>query len=59
MRKILVDHGMKAESSHFTMGELRKNQVKSIEWAKDVGITQMITASLGEGNGAIARRSTR
>jgi sugar phosphate isomerase/epimerase len=51
VRKILADHGMKAESSHFSMGELRKTQEKSIEWAKEVGITQMITASLGEGNG--------
>jgi sugar phosphate isomerase/epimerase len=50
-RKILADHGMKAESSHFTMGELRNSQEKSIEWAKEVGITQMITATLGEGNG--------
>ena len=59
VRKILADHGMKAESSHFTMGELRKSQEKSIEWAKEVGITQMITATLGEGTGATARRSTR
>jgi sugar phosphate isomerase/epimerase len=51
VRKILDDHGMKAESSHFTMDELRKSQDKSIEWAKEVGITQMMTASLGEGNG--------
>ena len=42
---------MKAESSHFSMGELRKSQQKSIDWAKEVGITQMITASLGDGNG--------
>ena len=32
--KILADHGMKSESSHFTMGELRKTQEKSIDWAK-------------------------
>jgi sugar phosphate isomerase/epimerase len=51
VRKILADHGMKAESSHFSMGELRRSQERSIEWAKDVGITQMITPSLGEGNG--------
>jgi sugar phosphate isomerase/epimerase len=51
VRKILDDHGMKAESSHFSMGELRKSQQKSIEWAKEVGITQMVTATLGEGNG--------
>jgi sugar phosphate isomerase/epimerase len=49
--KILADHGMKAESSHFSMRELRNSQQKSIAWAKDVGITQMITATLGEGNG--------
>ena len=51
VRKILADHGMKSESSHFSMPELRKNQEKSIAWAKEVGITLMITASLGEGNG--------
>jgi sugar phosphate isomerase/epimerase len=51
VKMILADHGMKAESSHFTMGELRNSQQKSIEWAKEVGITQMVTATLGEGNG--------
>jgi sugar phosphate isomerase/epimerase len=51
VRKILADHGMKAESSHFSMRELRNSQEKSIAWAKDVGITQMITATLGDGNG--------
>jgi sugar phosphate isomerase/epimerase len=51
VRKILDDQGMKAESSHFTMRELRNSQEKSIAWAQEVGITQMITASLGEGNG--------
>ncbi|MGC8638638.1 MAG: sugar phosphate isomerase/epimerase family protein [Isosphaeraceae bacterium] len=50
VRKILADHGLKAESSHFTMGELRKSQAKSIAWAREVGITQMITATLGGGN---------
>ena len=48
VRKILADHGMQAESSHFSMGELRNSHEKSIEWAKEVGITQMITATLGE-----------
>jgi sugar phosphate isomerase/epimerase len=52
VRKILADHGMKAESSHFTVSELRQSQEKSIEWAKEVGITQMIIPTLGEGNGA-------
>jgi sugar phosphate isomerase/epimerase len=49
--RILADHGLKSESSHFTMGELRHSQEKSIAWAKEIGITQMITATLGEGNG--------
>ena len=48
VRKILADHGMRAESSHFSMGELRNSHEKSIAWAKDVGITQMITATLGQ-----------
>jgi sugar phosphate isomerase/epimerase len=49
--RILADHGLRSESSHFTMGELRHSQEKSIAWAKEIGITQMITASLGDGNG--------
>lgn len=51
VQKILADHGMKSESSHFTMRELRNSQHKSIDWAKEIGIKQMITASLGDGNG--------
>jgi len=51
VRRILADHGMKAESSHFSMRELRNSQDKSIAWAQEVGITQMITATLGEGSG--------
>jgi sugar phosphate isomerase/epimerase len=51
VKKILADHGMKAESSHFSMKELRTAQEKSIAWAQEVGITQMVTATLGDGNG--------
>src|SRR5579871_1795735 len=51
VRKILADHNLKSESSHFTMGELRSSQQKSIDWAKEIGVKQMITASLGDGNG--------
>ncbi len=51
VRQILADRGMKAESSHFSMRELRESQQKSIAWAHDIGITQMVTASLGDGNG--------
>ena len=51
VRQILAGHGMKAESSHFTLRELRERQAQSIEWANDVGITQMVTATLADGNG--------
>lgn len=51
VRKIMADHGLKSQSSHFSMHELRHSQQKSIEWAKQIGIKQMITASLGDGNG--------
>src|SRR5512143_3315545 len=51
VKKILADHGMKSESSHFTLQELRSSQQKSIDWAKEIGIRQMIVASLGFGNG--------
>jgi sugar phosphate isomerase/epimerase len=53
VKRILADHGIRAESSHFSMPELRNSQAKSIEWAKEVGITQMITATLGDGRGDI------
>ena len=50
VKKILSDHGLKCESGHFSMKELRERQAESIAWAKDVGITQMITATLGAGS---------
>src|SRR5712692_10892151 len=50
VKRILADHGLTCESGHFSMRELREKQSESIAWAKDVGITQMITASLGGGN---------
>ena len=49
LRKILNDAGLTCVSSHFGIEELRKNQDESIAWAKDVGLTQMLVASLGGG----------
>ena len=51
VKKIMSDHGLSSESSHFSLNELRHSQQKSIDWAKEIGITQIITASLGDGNG--------
>jgi sugar phosphate isomerase/epimerase len=47
LRAILSDAGVTCVSSHFGMDELRKDQDASIAWAKDVGLTQMLVASLG------------
>jgi sugar phosphate isomerase/epimerase len=46
LKKILSDNGLTCVSSHFGIGELRKDQPRSIAWAKDVGLTQMIVPSL-------------
>lgn len=46
LKKILNDNGVTCVSSHFGMDELRKDQQRSIDWAKDVGLTQMLVASL-------------
>jgi len=47
LRKILSDAGVTCISSHFSIGELRKNQERSIGWAKDIDLTQMLVPSLG------------
>jgi len=47
VKAIIADHGLKCESAHFSMKELREKHAQSLAWAKDAGITQMITASLG------------
>ena len=55
-RRILEDHGLKCPSAHFEMSELMNKQEEVIAWAKDIGMTQMGTASLGApgGHGAAA-----
>ena len=45
-RKIMEDHGLTCPSSHFTLDELRTKQQQVIAWAKDIGMTQMGTATL-------------
>ena len=47
VRKIIADHGPHLISVHFSMRTLREKQPQCIAWAGDVGITPMITASLG------------
>jgi sugar phosphate isomerase/epimerase len=45
-RKIIEDHGLKCISAHFELSELSNKQDQAIAWAKDIGMTQMGTASL-------------
>jgi sugar phosphate isomerase/epimerase len=45
-RKILEDHGLKSASAHVTMDELRTKRDQVIAWARDVGMTQIGTATL-------------
>jgi len=47
IRRILNDAGVTCTSSHFGMDELRGHQEDRIAWAKDVGLSQMLVASLG------------
>jgi sugar phosphate isomerase/epimerase len=47
LRRMFGDMGLKCESSHFSMRELRENLDDRIAWAKDVGLTQMMVPSLG------------
>ena len=47
LKRLLADNGLGCVSSHFTMQELRGRQPACIAWAKEMGITQMITATLG------------
>ena len=46
LRRILGDAGLKCESSHFGIEELRKDLAASIAWASDTGLTQMMVPSL-------------
>jgi sugar phosphate isomerase/epimerase len=45
LRKIIEDAGLKCESSHYNMGELRTHLDNRIEWSQQMGITQIIASS--------------
>lgn len=46
LKQILADHNLQCVSSHFDIEELRKDQKGRIEWAKEMGMTQMLVPSL-------------
>ena len=47
LRKMLNDYGLTCISSHFDTSELFEHAQDRIAWARDFGMTQMATASLG------------
>jgi len=49
LRRMLHDYGLACISSHFDTGELFDHAEERIAWAKELGLTQMATASLGFG----------
>lgn len=46
LSRMLGDWGVKCESSHFDIKELRENLAGRIAWAHELGLTQMIVPSL-------------
>ena len=46
-KRMMADNNIRCESAHFSMKELRETQPASLDWAKEIGITQIITATLG------------
>lgn len=46
LKRMIHDAGLTCISSHFGLDELRKEQDKAIAWAKDLGLTQMLVATL-------------
>ena len=46
IRKMIQDAGLTCVSSHFSLDELRKDQDSRIAWAREMGMTQMLVASL-------------
>ena len=49
LRRMLNDYGLTCISSHFDSDELFNHAEERIAWAKELGLTQMATASLGFG----------
>src|SRR6202041_4040402 len=49
LRRMLHDYGLTCISAHFDTDELFNHAEERIAWAKDLGLTQMATASLGFG----------
>jgi len=54
VKHTLAERGLTCVSAHFGLRELRTDQQKSIDWAREAGITQMIVATLGGSSPSLA-----
>jgi len=52
LRQVIADTGLSCQSSHFNMMELREHLDDRITWARNMGLTQMITSSFWLPKGA-------
>ncbi len=46
LRRIIAEAGLRCFSSHFTIQELRAQQPARLDWARELGLTQMLVPSL-------------
>jgi sugar phosphate isomerase/epimerase len=47
VRAAIADAGLTCNSTHVMMSELRQNQQRVLDWAREAGITEMYVATLG------------
>jgi sugar phosphate isomerase/epimerase len=47
VKRIVGDHGLICQSTHAGLRELRENQQRTLDWARDAGITELYVATLG------------
>jgi sugar phosphate isomerase/epimerase len=47
IREIIDDSGLRCQSCHFGLNELKQHLDERIAWSKDLGLTQMVLASFG------------
>ena len=52
LRQTIADSGLKCQSSHFNMRELREHLDDRIAWAHEMGLTQMINSTFALPKGA-------
>src|SRR3954471_2328002 len=50
VRRAIADAGLTCNSTHVVISELREDQQRVLDWAREAGITEMYAATLGAGS---------